>query len=918
MRYVACLLFVTLLARLELPLSTPAQAQPSVWTYHYDSARTGANTNETVLTPSNVNTNSFGKLFNYSVDAFVYAQPLYIPNVSLTNKGVHNVVYLATEGDTVYAFDADSNSGSNSTPLWSTNLLAAGEATVTPNNVGTFDIQPQIGISGTPVIDTNTGTLYVVAKSKLVSGGTTNYIQRLHALNIANGKEAPNSPVLIQASVAGTGEGSAGGVLNFDPFRQHNRSALLLLSNIVYLSFASHGDNRPYHGWVLGYNKTTLAQVSVFNTAPNGFMAGIWQGGNGPAADTNGNFFMMTGNGKYDGATNNDYGDSFTKLTTTNASTNLILSDWFTPYNQYGLGGDGANDGDLGSGGPMVLPDAVGSATHKHLLVGAGKRGVTIYLIDRDNMGHEATSFEAGGPGDTNIVQYITNALAVPGMTTPVYWNFRLYYLSHVDKVKAFSISNAVLSALPVDKSLTSPNSWFGNTMSLSANGNTNGLLWAIDNGHGSNNTVVLHVYNATNLSTELYNSSMAGTRDTGPLAVKFAVTTVANSKVYVGGESNVAVYGILTSNSPPTVTIQPQSQTVAVGSRVMLTVGGQSSNGFTTRWYFDGTIIPSATTTNYTITNVQLTNAGYYSVTLSNASGVTSSSLAYLSVIGPLTNSPGSVLAPTGLVNWWPADGNGLDIFGPNNATPQNNMTYGPGESGLAFQFDGVSAYLNVGAANLLPPWTASMWVNRFDGLTNSTILMGDGVYYLKLEQNPNTHKVGITQLGYLDSIFSSNYIVPTNTWTHLAFVASPTSVALYANGVAQGTITTNNFPLPRSYIGAGFASPRFIDFVRGSLDEILVFNRALSASEISGIYSAGSAGLVRAPQFTGVIQQTNGQITLSMEGQTGKTFTLLTSSNLVTWTTLVTVSNAVGTNIFIEAIATNGAAKFYRLSQP
>lgn len=911
MRYITPLSVLALSVCLASP-SPSLQAQVNVWTYHNDNARTGANTNETILAPSNVNTNSFGKLFSYSVDGNIYAQPLYLANVAIPGQGTHNVVYVGTENDTVYAFDADGNAGS--TPLWQVSLLGDGESPVGSNEVypGTVDISPKIGITGTPVIDVTNGTLYVVSKSRLVSGGTTNYYQRLHALDITSGVERPYSPVLIQAAVPGIGQASTNALLSFNPLKQHQRSALALVNGVVYIPWASHGDTAPYHGWLMGYDENTLAQVSVFNTTPNGSLGGIWQAGNGAAADTNGNLFVMTGNGIFDGSTNNDYGDSMLKLATTNSS--LALVDYFSPYNEYQLGGNG-NDSDLGAGGPLLLPDAVGSATHRHLIVGAGKGnknygGVTIYLVDRDNMGH----YNAGGTSDSQIVQYITNSMNVPNLSSPTYFNYRLYYLSYQDVIKAFSISNAVLSTTPIDKSTSSPVTWFGPTMSISANGTNNAILWLINFDHGNGATAVLYAYNAYNLSTPLYSSSQAGTRDAGPLAIKFTVPTVVNGKVYVGGQSSLVVYGNASFSSAPIITSQPQSQTVPAGTDLTLTVGVAGTNSYTAQWYFNGTAVPGANSASYSITNVPVSSAGPYYVALSNSSGVTMSSSAFVTVIGPLTNSPGSLLAPSGLVNWWPADGNGVDIFGGNNATLVNAMTYGQGESGLAFQFDGVSAYLNVGATNLPPPWTACMWVYRQTGLTNSTILMGDNKYYIKLEQYNTSAMVGITQLSYADSAF--NYSVPADTWTHLTFVSTSTNVTLYANGVSQGSIATNNFPLPRSYIGAGFASTRMIDYMHGSLDEIHVFNRALDQSEISSIYSAGSAGLVRAPQFTG-INVTNGQTALGLKGMTGKTFTLYSSTNLESWSPLITLSNSVGTNLYSEPVTTNGE-KFYKLSQP
>ena len=577
---------------------------------------------------------------------------------------------------------------------WQTKIfLAGGESILGTNDVGTSDITPKIGITGTPVIDLTAGTLYVVAKSK---NGST-YIQRLHALNITSGAERPNSPVVIQCSVPGTGLGTDGlGHVPFNPLTENNRPGLLLLNGVVYIGFASHGDNDPYHGWLFGYDEHTLQQVKVYNANPNGTRAGIWQSGQGPAADTNGNIFFMTGNGTYDGTTNNDYGDSILKLSTTNSGTNLVLADYFTPYNQLALGGPGA-DTDLGSGGAMLLPASVGGNGHTNLLVGAGK-GKTIYLIDRDNMGH----FQAGS--DSQIVQSLITAVGI-NLSSPAYFNNRVYYMSYNDFMKVFQITNGLLSTSPINTGTQKYLQW-GSTPAITANGTNNAIVWALQQDkYNTPGPMILHAFDAYNVATELYNSSQAGTtRDTAGNAVKFATPTVVNGKVYVGTQTELDVYGNGVFTTNPIIVSQPQSQTVPLGTTVTLNVGVYSSNAFNTQWSFDGATIPGATSTNYIIPNVQLANAGNYSVLISNAQGTATSSLAYLSVVAPLTNSPGAVLAPPGRVDWWPADGNAIDIFGGINGTPQNGFTYAPGESGLAFHFNGTTNQLNLGGANIRP----------------------------------------------------------------------------------------------------------------------------------------------------------------------------------------------------------------------
>src|SRR5882724_8766251 len=419
-----------------------APADVNVLTGHNDNSRTGQNTNETVLTPANVNSANFGKIFTYSVDGYVYAQPLIVTNVTIPGKGVHNVVYVVTEHDSVYALDADSNSGSNALPLWQTSFInpAAGITSMSSGDIGCGDLVPEVGCTATPVIDPATGTIYVEAKTREVTNNVTTFFHRLHALDITTGAEKPGSPALVQPIVLGNGDGNDGhGHVPLEPLHHMDRPALLLNNGAVYLSYASHCDSGPYHGWVVGFDAQTLAMTNVYIGTPNGGLGGVWQSGAGPCADTNGNIYLMTGNGTYDGSTNKDYSDSFLKLSTTNG---LKLADYFTPYNQQNLAD---SDTDLGSGGVMLLPDSAGSAAHRHLLIGGGKEG-TLYLIDRDGpMG----SF---GVNDSNAVEVLY--FTVGGLwSSPAYFNNHIYYQGTGDSLKAFPISNASVTASPDSQS---------------------------------------------------------------------------------------------------------------------------------------------------------------------------------------------------------------------------------------------------------------------------------------------------------------------------------------------------------------------------------------------------------------------------------------------------------------------------------
>jgi hypothetical protein len=496
------------------------------FTWRNDNARTGQNRQELLLTPATVNPAKFGKVFSFPVDGEVYAQPLYVPNVSVPGQGTRNVLYVATEHDTVYAFDAD---GRTTSPLWARSLIPAGGTTVplpSPDLDCADIIHPEIGITGTPVIDPQTNTLYVVGMSK----ESSNVVQRLHALDIATGAEKFGGPKVIQASVRGIGAGGDGqGNIPFDSLHQNQRAALLLSGGRVYIVWASFCDIDPYHGWVLGYAAANLQQVAVFNTTPNGTEGGIWQTGAGPSADSSGNIYVITGNGTFDQNIGGvDFGDSFLKL---NANLTSVL-DFFTPFNQALLS---ETDLDVGSGGAVVLPDQPGTA-HPHLILGGGKEG-KLYVVDRDNLGHFRPT------DDSQIVQSFS--VSSDGFfSTPAFWENNVYIAGNGDFLKAFRLSGGLLSTTP-----TSQSSVFFDypdaTPAISSNGSTNGIVWALQtNGFATFEPSILRAYDATDLSVELYNSTSA--RDQAGPAVKFAVPTVANGRVYVGTGNEVTVYGLL------------------------------------------------------------------------------------------------------------------------------------------------------------------------------------------------------------------------------------------------------------------------------------------------------------------------------------------------------------------------------------
>ncbi len=511
---------------------------PGTFTHHNDNMRTGQNLNEIVLTPANVNAARFGKLLSYSLDGLSIASPLYVAGVAIPGQGVHNVVYVATEHDSVYAFDAD---GLSAVPLWQQSFLGPGVTTVPAADTGECcDISPEIGITGTPVIDPATGTLYVVAKTK---EGASTYVQRLHALDLATGAEKFGGPVVIQATVPGNGNGSSAGQISFDPLRENQRPSLLLSNRVVYVGFGSHGDHQPYHGWLLGYDASTLQQVMAFNVSPNADGGGLWQANGGPAADAAGNLYVISGNGAFDANTGGaDYGDSFLKITPAGA-----VADYFTPWNQGSLN---ANDFDLGAAGPLLLPDQPGP--HPHLMVSAGKNN-TIYLVDRDAMGHFS-----GTTSDSQIVQSLVNIFPFgtpePGnYSAPVYFNGSVFFGPIADSIQAFPLTNGLLRTTPLSRS-ADVYKYPGATLAISAAGAANGILWAIQrNGdcgvQPSCPTAapgVLKAYDASNLGTLLYSSDQMGPRDMFDFATKFSVPLVANGKVFVASVGQLTVYGLL------------------------------------------------------------------------------------------------------------------------------------------------------------------------------------------------------------------------------------------------------------------------------------------------------------------------------------------------------------------------------------
>jgi hypothetical protein len=506
----------------------PAQ-RTDVVSHRNDAARTGQNLTESVLTLTNVNPTRFGLQRFLATDGKVDAEPLYLSGLTVQGA-MHNVVFVATENDSVYAFDADSGAA-----LWQVSVLPAGETASGLPPSGCDQVTPTIGITATPVIDRSAGAhgiIYIVAMSKATASPI--YHQRLHALDVTTGAEALNGPVDIAATYP-----MLGGTTTFEPAQYEERAALLLSGGVIYTSWTSHCDIRPYSGWIIAYSQSTLARSAVFNAAPNSGGAGpaIWMSGGGPAADSAGNVYVLTANGAFETALDSngfpdqgDYGNSFLKLST--AGGTLTVADYFTLYNAVS---ESSADQDLGSGGILLLPDVTDSGgVVRHLAVGAGKDG-NLYVVSRDSLG----KFNASR---NNIWQQLSGVLSGGIFSTPAYFNGAVYYGPVGATLMAFTVRNAQLSSA-ASSTTTNTFGYPGTSPAVSANGTSDGIIWA----HENSDPAVLHAYDASNLGHELYNSSQAaGGRDQFGAGNKFITPMIADGKVFVGTQGGVAVFGLL------------------------------------------------------------------------------------------------------------------------------------------------------------------------------------------------------------------------------------------------------------------------------------------------------------------------------------------------------------------------------------
>jgi hypothetical protein len=513
---------------LHIALVTTAIAQ--VTTSQYDNFRTDATLTEKTLTPQNVNARQFGKLGTFKVDGAVYAQPLFIPSVEIPSKGTHDVLFVATEHDSVYAFDANRP---GDPPLWQVSFLdkARGVTVVSEDDAQCPFIRPEVGITSTPVIDLKSGTLFVLARTKIRHAvARDEYFQHLHALAITTGVEKFGGPKLITASVPGKGAGAVKGQVVFDPWHENPRAALVLANNILYLTWASSCDVDPYHGWVMAYDPQTLAQRAVLNVTPDGSEAGIWLSDTGPAADADGNLFVPTGNGTFDAVSGgHDYGDTVLKIALEGSS--FAVRDYFTPHDQARIS---EADADVGSSGPLLLPDQPGP--QRHLLLQPTKDS-TIYVIDRDQMGKFSHDRDA-------LIEMIHTTGG--GYGAMAYWNGQVFFAASDDNLRAYAIKNGHL-ALSSSSSTKFANP--GATPSVSADGKKNGIVWVIATktwDGPDNKPAVLYAFDATRLGEPIYTSEQNSKRDRAALATRFVIPVVVNGRVYFGARGEVEVYGLL------------------------------------------------------------------------------------------------------------------------------------------------------------------------------------------------------------------------------------------------------------------------------------------------------------------------------------------------------------------------------------
>ncbi|HEX4793536.1 MAG TPA: LamG-like jellyroll fold domain-containing protein, partial [Humisphaera sp.] len=803
-----------------------------VLTYHNDLGRTGQNLNETILTPANVNQNSFGKLFTDTVDGQVYGQPLYVNGVVMSDGKTHNVVYVTTEHDSVYAFDADAPGA----PLWKKSFInpAAGVTTVPSTDVGTGDLSPEIGITGTGVIDRTNNTLYVVAKTKEVTNGVTTYVQRLHALDITTGAEKFGGPVAIAASATGTGAGTdANGKVHFDALRNNQRTALALINGVVYICWAAHGDVGVYHGWVIGYNELTLQQTFAYCVTPNGSEGGVWMAGGAPVADSSGNIYVSVGNGSVDGK---DFGESILKLNPNNPTQ---PADYFVVYNWSALN---ANDRDFGSSGLLMLTGQGGPVPNE--LIAGGKEG-RLYVVNRDNLGHVGTGVTVNGATVDDVAVQEFPGLVGQIFDTPVYFNGRVYLTPSNDQLKSYTVSNGLLT---FENSGPFTASYPGGALSVSANGSTNGILWEMDFGNPS----ILRAFNPANLDQEYWDSNVAGARDQLDSGVKFASPTIANGHVYVGTATTLTVFGLGPVGQAAPAAPSNLSAVAVGANEVRLAWNDNSSNetSFSIERSTDGVNFTylgaaAAQTNSFSDTSAKDGTTYYYRIRAANFS----------------TSAPSNIASATtanvnNLVGYWTFDEGASNIAADHSGTGNNGTLSGEttwslglvGASAINFHGAGVAdAHVAVPNSSSLQftaaqSFTVGAWIRpnalpgKWAGIVTKSADLGNG-YGIYIDPNNKWAFATQSDVNVLEGTAATT-VSPTRPlagWHYVAIVqnGAANTRTLYVDGAAVATGTAFNAS-GGGDLWIGGSKGNNTQYFNGAVDDVRIYSRALSASEI------------------------------------------------------------------------------------
>jgi hypothetical protein len=860
------------------PEPSPVDRRVQVTMWHCDWTHTGQNLKEMILTPDNVNRRNFGKLFTQPIDGCAFAQPLYMAAVHIrvpsgVNNRVHNVVFVATEHDSVYAFDADSCQGLNASPLWKVSFVDSvrGVSTIPCLDEGTDDLMPEIGITGTPVIDPASGTLYVVSRTKEVrQSGTsqsTHYVQTLHALDIASGAEKFGGPVIIgaqSASVRGTGQveesrsilqypgrGCAGdtiidGRVVFNAFTQNQRPALVLSRGVVYVAWASHADHLPVHGWIAGFNAADLSLQSVVNLSPDGSLSTVWMCGAGPAVDAAGNLYVVTGNGTFDAnAGGRDYGESIVKLSPRTMGThpweNLVVFDYFTPGNFQTLND---HDLDLGSGGPLILSGLPG--LHRNELIAAGKEG-TVYVVDCDDLGHCVRP----GMGPDRAIEVIpANQLLAKNGGTPssmnsaAYWNGNVYYAGRQRPILQIPLSDEGIARAPSHHGSMEFNYPYP-TPQISANGQRNGIVWVQSNG----TTGTLYAYDARDVSRELWNSNASGMRDQYGASVKFAMPIIANGKVYVAGQTTFAAFGLLERKRGQVASPKGLQATRATVHEIDLTWirADRNADGYKIEHSTNGsefTLIGATDTAVTSFHDTHLNPAGVYWYRVYAYNSTNASAYA-----GPVQAAAKRMPVTDGIVGWWTFDEGAGNAVG--DASPQNRPGSIHGEVSWVYGHVGEAA-LSFHGAGVAPGYVA---ISTSDSLRFTSKQSFSIAAWINPANLPFKWAAWLSQ----SSDTGSSYGISSNPANQWVFGASDREDSLAGGHLTPGwhcIVGIQNGPrnARRLYVdgkleatgpasdGSG-AGELWIggtknnddEFVDGVMDDVRIYRRALSESEVN-----------------------------------------------------------------------------------